>query len=397
MGMIWRMSTPTREDREKLDASVYTWGDFIRKIINVAISRHLQATKIIMVNDPYNLPYSIKDDERERRKQGCSTIPRVFPKLKDRFLSYTEFNTFLKSDKNKTRLQNLIKNELFGVGSSHKRELVYSCGKVVYDVSKKQEISDFQCEQFEADTIMFSIYNLILSTDEDTLVVIDAADTDCYAQASAIAKLIKGLLAIKRKDKLISCHSLCSTNVAEVMIQFHTMTGCDANNGFYGHGKSSIYEKIEKVPQLRNLIKNVGGELPLSDNTRKLMKAFVIEAIYGDSKHLIPGEARAAKWRSLKKKSTLRLCPDDDTLDHYCERANFLSYIQLHPEIYNHPSPIGHGWMLVDGHCRPVRNKLPALPSNLMQSVDNGMDDFSFSSDGESDDSESSADDLFSE
>ena len=100
----------------------------------------------------------------------------------------------------------MIKNELFGVGSSHKRELVYSCGKVVYDVSKKQEISDFQCEQFEADTIMFSIYNLILSTDEDTLVVIDAADTECYAQTSAIAKLIRGPLAMKRKDKLISCH-----------------------------------------------------------------------------------------------------------------------------------------------------------------------------------------------
>ena len=24
-GMIWRMSTPTREDRQKADASVYTW------------------------------------------------------------------------------------------------------------------------------------------------------------------------------------------------------------------------------------------------------------------------------------------------------------------------------------------------------------------------------------
>ena len=141
----------------------------------------------------------------------------------------------------------------------------------------------------------------------------------------------------------------------------------------------------------------MGGELPLSENTRKLMKAFVIEAIYGNSKHIIPGEARATKWRSLKKKSTLRLCPDDDTLDHYCERANFLSYIQLHPEIYNLPSPIWLGCMLVDGHCCLVRNRLPAFPCNLMHSVDNGMVDFSFSSDGESDDRESSADDLFSE
>ena len=83
-------------------------------------------------------------------------------------------------------------------------------------MSKKQEISDFQCEQFEADTIIFSIYHMILSTDEDTLVVIHAADTECYVQTSAITKLIWGQLTIKRKDNLISCHSLCSTNVAEV-------------------------------------------------------------------------------------------------------------------------------------------------------------------------------------
>ena len=46
-------------------------------------------------------------------------------------------------------------------------------------------------------------------------------------------------------------------------------------------------------------------------------------------------------WKSMKKKTALRPCPDDDTLDHSCTRANYLSYIQLHPEVYNHPSPIG--------------------------------------------------------
>ena len=30
-----------------------------------------------------------------------------------------------------------------------------------------------------------------------------------------------------------------------------------------------------------------------------------------------------------------------------------------------HPSPIGHGWELVDGNCLPVRNTHPALPAHL--------------------------------
>ena len=31
----------------------------------------------------------------------------------------------------------------------------------------------------------------------------------------------------------------------------------------------------------------------------------------------------------------------------------------------HHPSPLGHGWELVDGRCRPVRHTQPALPTHL--------------------------------
>ena len=37
----------------------------------------------------------------------------------------------------------------------------------------------------------------------------------------------------------------------------------------------------------------------------------------------------------------------------------------LHPLLKKYPSPIGHGWELVDGKCRPVRHTCPALPTHL--------------------------------
>ena len=53
--------------------------------------------------------------------------------------------------------------------------------------------------------------------------------------------------------------------------------------------------------------------------------------------------------------------------------------------------------MLVDGRCRPVRNRLPALPNNLKQPVVD-IDGFSSSSDCEIDESECfSSDDMFLE
>ena len=111
------MSTPTQEDREKADATVYTSEDFVTKIINLVTSRHQLATKTITVSDPYNLLYSIKDYERDRQKQVNSAIPRELPKLKDKFPFVSEFNTFFCIDENKTRLQYLIKNDLFCVAN----------------------------------------------------------------------------------------------------------------------------------------------------------------------------------------------------------------------------------------------------------------------------------------
>ena len=107
----------------------------------------------------------------------------------------------------------------------------------MWDVSKNKEILDFKCNQFEAGTIMFSIYYNIRSTDKDAMILIDTTDTDCYAQAAAISNEIQGPLALKRKGQLISCNELCPPNLAEIIVQPYKMTECDSNNGFHGHEK----------------------------------------------------------------------------------------------------------------------------------------------------------------
>ncbi|KAL8588950.1 hypothetical protein ACOMHN_012988 [Nucella lapillus] len=76
-------------------------------------------------------------------------------------------------------------------------------------------------------------------------------------------------------------------------------------------------------------------------------------------------ESRAAKWKTMKNKSFIRLPPDSDSLRQHCLCTNFLAYLMLHPSLKHHPSPLGHGWELVDGRCRPVRYTKPALPRHL--------------------------------
>ena len=78
---------------------------------------------------------------------------------------------------------------------------------------------------------------------------------------------------------------------------------------------------------------------------------------------------------------------DDDSITHHIKRANYLAYIQRHPDIKRHPSPIGHGWELVNGFCKPVWHTQPALPISL--SVPSQVDydsnsDFDFDSEADS-------------
>ena len=57
----------------------------------------------------------------------------------------------------------------------------------------------------------------------------------------------------------------------------------------------------------------------------------------------------------MSQLSLMRLPPDNDSLNLIIMRANYLAYIQRHAELRNHPSPIGHVWEMMNGHCGPVR------------------------------------------
>jgi len=112
MGMIWHLATPTAEETAKGDGSSYTWGDYINKIVSLILARHVNATTIICINDPYDYAESIKDNERDLCIQGQGPIPNVCMKLADLFPTSWKFKTILLSVGDKKHLQALIKTQL---------------------------------------------------------------------------------------------------------------------------------------------------------------------------------------------------------------------------------------------------------------------------------------------
>ena len=385
MGMIWRMATPSAEDRQTEDGTPYKWSDYVHKLSSIILARHRGAERIFCVNDPYDAAYSTKDDERDLRVQGKTHVPNTYMKLDDPFPSAKAFNTLLCSISNKGRLQKLIYSYLTDFARSIDVEIVYSVGAQCTNLSTQEMMHNYSFDQSEADTILFSVYAVLRESGYGGPVVIDAADIDAYVAAAFISRRLPGMLCIKRKHETVVCSDLVTDEMADCIVQLHCMTGCDANSGFYGKGKKSVYDKVAKSPVARRQLLRCGDNLDLEEEVVEELSKFTRHIIYGDHKSNTMAEARATKWKSMKNKSFIRLPPDADSLRQHCLRSNYLAYLVRHPSLKQHPSPIGHGWELVGGRCRPVRHTRPALPIHLPAPMS--------SEDSEGDDSEDDEDD----
>ncbi len=161
-------------------------------------------------------------------------------------------------------------------------------------------------------------------------------------------------------------HPYLDVRGLEVKEEGHVMTGCDANSCFYGHGKKVLFERMAKSPEARSLLSRCGEHLPLRDDASDDLKAYIIRYVYGDLQSSSLDLARAAKWIKLKKKSLMRLPPDDDSVIQHIKHANFLAYIQRHPELKRHPSPC---WTWL-GTCQwPLQTSSPYTTSQMVSGI----------------------------
>jgi hypothetical protein len=311
-------------------------------------------------------------------------------KREDQFPSTRDFHALLGKPENKIRLQAFLQMEFQRTAATIGTEIIYCVvGSTAKNLATGKLVPELICYHAEADTAMFTIYSVLRSDGYTAAVVLDKEDTDNYVQGAYVAQKTPGLLCVKRKGQFIDARCLCNEEIVESIIPLHVLTGCDHNSGFYGASKKLISDRLEKSKEARELLAACGAQLVLTQQVISDLEQFVLQYVYCDTKSKTLGEARAAKWRAQKKKSTIRLVPDLDSLRPHLERANYLAYLLKHYLHKSHPSPIGHGWHLVNGLCKPIRSTKPPLPPSIQlptsPQAENNSDDSSESEDSDSD------------
>ena len=171
---------------------------------------------------------------------------------------------------------------------------------------------EYFCHQHEANAKIFFYAKILDSGNDISAVAIDAQDTDVsIISAYASHKLEK--VALYRRSKIIKCKSLCSAEMASVLIGFHALTGADAINGFYGHSKNTVHTKIQKNREGQQMLLNIGKNENISQIGINNARTFVIKFMYNNKISCNLAQARAKNWKQMKTKTTLRLPPDEDS------------------------------------------------------------------------------------
>ncbi|KAK4322223.1 hypothetical protein Pmani_007021 [Petrolisthes manimaculis] len=96
---------------ERSDGTSFTWKAYASKIFTVITLRQRHASEIVLVNDRYDLPFTIKDSERNLRSGNSPGPKNVFIRAADKFPSPRAFQEFLRNPANKERLQKFLQTE----------------------------------------------------------------------------------------------------------------------------------------------------------------------------------------------------------------------------------------------------------------------------------------------
>ena len=141
--------------------SHFTWKDYTTKIFSSIISRHIDASTTIFVNDPYDDAESLKSEEHAKHKSNLYIYghKNVHIRPMNDLPSKTSLINFFINKSNKMSLQEFLKIEFRQqLKSFPEKTYIYSVQRECENLQTGLKMADFTCNHQEA--IKIQLYSL---------------------------------------------------------------------------------------------------------------------------------------------------------------------------------------------------------------------------------------------
>ena len=139
---------------------------------------------------------------------------------------------FFVNSANKTWLQKYLFEYLQNLAVLHQKKIVYSLKERCLSFNPLTIEKKNFCHQHEVDTKIFYHTKILDSRNDTSTVVTDAEDTEVFVISVYASHKLEKEVVLYRRNNLIKCKSLCSAEMASVLISFHAFKGADAVSGF---------------------------------------------------------------------------------------------------------------------------------------------------------------------
>ena len=141
-------------------------------------------------------------------------------------------------------------------------------------------------------------------------------------------------------------------------------------------GKNAlINQALKNIEDIQNLLADLGKSLVLREEVYRNVVMFVMRYVYNDKKSNNLADSRSLIWKRMRKKTTQRLSPAEDSLKLHINRCNYVAHVLDYRSPAALPSPRYHGWEIVNGECTPIRYEKPALPESMSRVVETETED----------------------
>ena len=331
--------------------------------------------------DDYDYAYDVPSKNRE-----TVDIERDIRHLDQQLPTTSEWDEFLMNSKNKHKLLNILVDYILSDECEIKKTVYVNKQAICFIKEECQPLRQFEqlhSTHREADQ-KIPLHTVFAGASVDDGVGVVADDTDIYISLLYFSPQINSKLYFrqgKSKDKngieYHDVHSLATflgLEICNVFPAFHSLTGSDFTNPFFGRTKVTSFKKLLLNIMYCSKLETLGTE---SVNIQDITD-FILHIIYNRPLHeKTPGESRHQMLLTARKRSkderkrypsSKAIPPDQNSLKMKILRATFVTHCMMNSlnnmYVPLKPSSYGWKWNSCSSVWEPVWYEGNALPDN---------------------------------
>ena len=297
-------------------AGCTTFGELAQKLFEAITTtlRQENCSRVDVVFDRYDNPYSIKGGERENRGvssalqihiNSCKTpIPKQWAKFMSNPVNKTSMVRFLCETWVKMGKSELKPGERFFIGGGFREPS--DAVKIVHGNS--MSLPELHADHEEADTrILLHAKHASITCGR---LIIQSPDTDVAVLSVYFFSTLSGnelWFKTGTRDKLryIPIHGVqdkLGRSVCDSLLGFHAVTGCDTTSGLASIGKKKALKALRSSTSLQEKLVTLGDDIPPTERTVESCEAFICSLYTSDRRAGTTADA-VRYWLFCQKKN----------------------------------------------------------------------------------------------